>query len=276
MLQCCYICYRIIWIHAFEHHKQTKRNWVSLTDPVAERESQSKLSGPFLLAPALVIHLQCNKMHSYYFMKEEPNMKTRRRSSVLNNSIILYKQLYNVLTLTRHFDRPIKNKSCVYFNYFCFWTRLWCTQCTLEDRELKLAHFWKTKAGFCLWLPQTTISPSQAWLQSRFGNYIRLHGVWWEVTGGLKLLFHLTLCNKVNIFLLSTDESNSNPTIEMSSQDVLSRKQLPVILITIHHMISITDTRDIFGERSRHKKQAVTCDHRKQTEPPETSAQQCW
>ena len=90
MLQCCYICYRIIWIHAFEHHKQTKRNWVSLTDPVVERESQSKLSGPFLLAPALVIHLQCNKMHSYYFMKEEPNMKTRRRSSVLNNSIILY------------------------------------------------------------------------------------------------------------------------------------------------------------------------------------------
>ena len=253
-----------------------KRNWVSLTDPVAERESQSKLSGPFLLAPALVIHLQCNKMHSYYFMKEEPNMKTRRRSSVLNNSIILYNSCVMLWLLHDIFIDSSQTITVCIKNYFCFWTRLWCTQCTLEDRELKLAHFWKTKAGFCPWLPQTTISPSQAWLQSRFGNYIRLHGVWWEVTGGLKLLFHLTLCNKVNIFLLSTDESNSNPTIEMSSQDVLSRKQLPVILITIHHMISITDTRDIFGERSRHKKQAVTCDHRKQTEPPETSAQQCW
>ena len=68
-----------------------------MTAAVTERESQSKLSGPFLLALALVIHLHCNKMHSYYFMKEEPNMKTPRRSSVLDNSIIL--SYCTVLTL---------------------------------------------------------------------------------------------------------------------------------------------------------------------------------
>ena len=86
---------------------------------------------------------------------------------------------------------------------------------------------------------------------------------------GLKLLFHLTLCNKVNIFLLSTDEFNSNPTIEMrcAEQETVAGDLDNHSSHDQHHMISITDTGDIFGERSRHKKHAVTCDHRKQTEP---------
>ena len=185
-----------------------------MTDPVAERESQSKLSGPFLLASALVIHLECNKMHSYYFMKEEPNMKTRRRSSVLNNSIILYKQLYNVLTLTRHFDIVITNKSCVYQNI---------SVSGLAYDALSAPRGQRVEAGTLLenqsWfllliatdhhLPLSGLTSKQIW---------KLHSVTWCVMRGyrgLKLLFHLTLCNKVNIFLLSTDEFNSNPTIEM-------------------------------------------------------------
>ena len=146
-------------------------------------------------------------------------------------------------------------------------------QCTLEDRELKLGTLLETKGGFCSWLQQTSRHlpslprMSQAWLQSRFGNYIRLHGVWWGVTMGLKLLFHLTLCN-----LLRSHQCWHHQTSELlhiikfrhwdgyfsrfAEQETVSGD-----LITIHHMLSLTDT-EIYSEKDLDTKHSGHWPHR--------------
>ena len=115
--------------------------------------------------------------------------------------------------------------------------------------------------------PPSPLSASQAWLQSRFGNYIRLHGVWWGVTMGLKLLFHLTLCN-----LLSSHQCWHHQTSELlhitkcrhwdgyfsrfAEQETVSGD-----LITIHHMLSLTDT-EIYSEKDLDTKHSGHWPHR--------------
>ena len=187
-----------------------KKELILLTAAVTERESQSKLSGPFLLATAPVIHLHCNKMHSYYFMKEEPNMKTPRRSSVLDNLIIVYCCTDLTLPPSRLVDSKPWLKG-VSFNIFR--VRLWCTSALWRTESWSWAHFWKPKVVFApdCYTPAAISPLCLAGLTSK--QIWKLHSVTWCVMRGyqgLKLLFHLTLCN-----LLSSHQCWHHQTAEL-------------------------------------------------------------